>query len=155
MIVPMKKVTLLVMQSERESALTVLRDLGVMQIEFGDHDSVSSTTASAFEQLNRLKHIYGSLEQIAADRQMSENDLPCAAENAADLAKKVVTYQERLAALDAEISDIRRRLEALDVWGEFDRDLFDGILNSGIDIQLCLGSNDDLRMAQSMENIRP
>ena len=142
------------MQSERESALTALRDLGVMQIEFGDHDSVSSTTASAFEQLNRLKHIYGSLEQIAADRQMSGNDLPCAAENAADLAKKVVTYQERLAALDAEISDIRRRLEALDVWGEFDRDLFDGILNSGIDIQLCLGSNDDLRMAQSMENCR-
>ena len=33
MIVPMKKVTLLAMESEKNSSLAALRDLGVMQIE--------------------------------------------------------------------------------------------------------------------------
>ena len=65
MIVPMKKVTLITLQNECESALHALRDLGVMQIESGEHFSDDSVAAA--ERVNGLKRVLSLLEQVAAD----------------------------------------------------------------------------------------
>ena len=52
MIVSMKKVTLITLQHDSENALSVLRDLGVMQVELDNH--VSENSGSAFEKVNYL-----------------------------------------------------------------------------------------------------
>ena len=53
MIVAMKKVTLLILDEDKESVLTVLRDLGVMQIS--QTASASVTSVSARDQYEQAK----------------------------------------------------------------------------------------------------
>ena len=52
MIVPMKKVLLLVLAGEREKALEALRELGVMQVT--PADKLSSLSQNAGEELETL-----------------------------------------------------------------------------------------------------
>ena len=62
MIVPMKKVTLLAMESEKNSSLAALRDLGVMQIE-SKNTAASADTADLKETLLAGKRLLTALEK--------------------------------------------------------------------------------------------
>ena len=150
MIVSMKKVTLITLQHDSENALSVLRDLGVMQVELDNHVSENST--SAFEKVNYLKRVYDFLEQFAADHKLAAAaDL---SGNADDIAAEVISTQERIAALDTALTDARRHLEALSVWGDFDRSLLDKLRAGGVKVLLCTGSNEDFSAALKVENVQ-
>ena len=63
MIVPMKKVTLLALKSEQDSALVALRSLGVMQIEqlrVGASDSAQQLK----EEFDSGSRIVGELDKL-------------------------------------------------------------------------------------------
>lgn len=150
MIVSMKKVTLIALQSDSEDALAVLRDLGVMQIEFNDRFSENST--AALDRINFLKRISGSLEQVAAERKLASGDE--SGGDADEIAAGVVAVQERIAAVEVALIDSRRRLEALAAWGDFDRKLLDELNAKGVRVLLCSGSNDDFSSAQKQDGIQ-
>ena len=110
MIVPMKKVTLLALHSERESALSALRRLGIMQIELNSCFSEKSSSVS--DELNRIGRIYSLLKQIAADNKLPAAENKSSAE-ADDIIARTVEISDRRHHLDSEIIDLRRRLDAL------------------------------------------
>ena len=151
MIVPMKKVTLIALQSERESALDSLRDIGVMQIELDDRFSADSTAAA--DKINYLTRIYNICEQIAADKKLRTSGSAAQAD-AESIAAEVSRIVERRSAVDGEIADLSRRLENLAIWGDFDRSLLDKLNDSGVRVLLCLGMNSDLAAAEKLENIQ-
>lgn len=151
MIVPMKKVTLIALQSERESALDSLRDIGVMQIELDDRFSADSTAAA--DKINYLTRIYNICEQIAADKKLGTSGSASQAD-AESIAAEVSRIVERRSAVDGEIADLSRRLENLAIWGDFDRSLLDKLNDSGVRVLLCLGMNSDLAAAEKLENIQ-
>lgn len=151
MIVPMKKVTLIALQSERESALDSLRDIGVMQIELDDRFSADSTAAA--DKINYLTRIYNICEQIAADKKLGTSGSASQAD-AERIAAEVSRIVERRSAVDGEIADLSRRLENLAIWGDFDRSLLDKLNDSGVRVLLCLGMNSDLAAAEKLENIQ-
>ena len=151
MIVPMKKVTLIALQSERESALDSLRDIGVMQIELDDRFSADSTAAA--DKINYLTRIYNICEQIAADKKLGTSGSASQAD-AESIAAEVSHIVERRSAVDGEIADLSRRLENLAIWGDFDRSLLDKLNDSGVRVLLCLGMNSDLAAAEKLENIQ-
>ena len=150
MIVPMKKVSLLALKSERESALSALRDLGVMQIELNSRISEKSSVAT--DELNRIRQIYSCLEQLAAEKKISLSSKVDAA-SANKIAERVSEINERCRSLENEIFDIRRRLDALMIWGDFDRELLDKINNSGVKVILCIGSAKDFQRASEEKDV--
>ena len=151
MIVPMKKVTLLALQSDRESALSALRELGVMQIELSSQ--ISECSAGAGDELNRMKRISSLLEQLALEKKLPAADSSDASA-APTVADRVSAITERRHTLDNELLDVRRRLDTLAVWGDFDRSLLDKLNGSGIRVLLCLGSARDFQDALELDNVQ-
>ena len=151
MIVPMKKVTLIALQNDRESALTVLRDLGVMQIELDDKNSADSMTASG--KWHRMQQVAATLEQLAAENELPEAEKMSSA-GADALADEVEFIQERRNTLSSLIIDLRRRSEALAVWGDFDRSLLDKLNADGVCVRLCAGSSEEFRQASALEGVQ-
>lgn len=150
MIVPMKKVTLITLQSECENALVSLRDLGVMQVELDGR--FSSDSAAAAEKMNTYKRILSVLEQIAVENKIS-TDFSAKAESAEKIADLVAAIIEQRTSIAGEITDLRRRQEMLAVWGDFDRKLLDELNASGVHFLLCSGTSEDFAKAQAMENV--
>ncbi|MBE6356461.1 MAG: hypothetical protein E7058_05030 [Lentisphaerae bacterium] len=147
----MKKVTLFVLHSEQESALSALRDLGVMQITLDSRFSASSVSAG--ENLQNCRRVLQIMEQTAADHKLPPPEKLLSG-NSGELIAEVDRIYERLNQINTSLNDIRRRLEMLSVWGDFDRSLLDKLQADGVNIVLCLGGNEDLRLAQTKENIQ-
>ncbi len=146
----MKKITLLALRIDRESALSALRDLGVMQIEL--KKQISEKSSVAVDDLNRMKRIYSMLDQLAAEKKLPV--LPVEnISSAKEIANRVSEINDRRHLLENEILDIRRRLDALAIWGDFDRELLDKINGSGVKVVLCIGSAKDFRNASQCGNV--
>ena len=151
MIVPMKKVTLITLKSEQENALDSLRKLGVMQIDLDDHFSADSTAAA--DKLNYFNRIYNVCDQLAQEKKLEmTEDVPVS--EAESVAAGVSCIIERQAALDSDLNDLIRRLDALAIWGDFDRALLDKLNDSGVKVLLCLGGSSELTAAEKMEGVR-
>ena len=151
MIVPMKKVTLIALQSEREEALSALRDLGVMQIVFDNRFSDDSTSAA--DKLHTCRRVLQFLEQIAADNKLPEVEKNHSG-NAEELIAEVDRVSELLNQSGSKKVDILRRLELLAVWGDFDRSLLDKLNENGVRVTLCIGGSDDFHRAQELEGVQ-
>jgi len=151
MIVPMKKVTLIALHSDLEKTLDSLRKLGVMQVELAD--SFSADSAQTGEKLQQLNRILFSLEQLAADNGLPEaRKLPAA--EAPDVVEKFTGLQEKENALVSYMIELRRKIETLAVWGDFDRELLDDLRDKGVDIRLCIGSSQEYAKAVQSSSIR-
>ena len=136
MIVPMKKVTLIALQNERESALASLRDLGVMQIEL--EERFSSESSAVADRVSFLKRMYDLLEQYAVENKM----LPAkkSAVPAMDAANETYANAEKRAAVESKLVELSRRLENLAVWGDFDRSLLEKLKNTGDMVKVDIAS---------------
>ena len=148
MIVPMKKVTLLALKSDKENALDALRDLGVMQITLST--TVSDETHARREYLLRAERVLSALRQIAEDEKIkvpAQSDAD--GKKVLDAAEKALVQRDTLNSRDVEL---RRRRDELALWGDFDSDLLTKLQQEGVNILLCQGSADDFAKAQSGEN---
>ena len=150
MIVAMKKVTLLVLDEDKESVLTVLRDLGVMQIN--QTTSASVTSVSAKDQYEQAKKTVSALQNFAVSvgAEIPERD------SKRDGSAVIAEAQQRLddaAKIKTAIDEVSRKLENLSVWGDFDRRQFDELRERGVNILLCRGSAADFKAAQAAENV--
>ena len=146
----MKKVTLLVLDEDKESVLDVLRDLGVMQIS--QNTSASVTSISAREQYEQAKKTVSALQNFAAAAGV---EIP-AKDSKRDGTAVLQEAQFRLdeaAKIKTAIDEVSRKLENLSVWGDFDRSQFDALRGRGVNILLCRGSVADFKAAQNAENV--
>ena len=150
MIVPMKKVTLFALHAEQENALNALRDLGVMQIVLDSR--LSEDSVSAGDRLHNCQRVLQMLEQTAAEKKISAaSDVSGSAD---ELISEVDSVTERSNQLASAAVELRRRLEFLAVWGDFDRAMLDKLEENGIRVVLCSGGNDDFRRAQELEAVQ-
>ena len=146
----MKKVTLLILDEDKDSVLTLLRDLGVMQIS--QTSSASVTSISAREQYEQAKKTLSALYNFAK----SENlEIPAKTSNrdgsaVLDEAQKRLDEAEKISA---QIAGVSKKIENLAVWGNFDRKQFDDLRAKGVNILLCRGSVADFKAAQEKEGV--
>ena len=152
MIVPMKKVTLIALAEQQNETLTELRELGVMQIEEirkgGSDDAV------------RLADEYAAGEKIAAEIEKfarKHNIVPSAgtgsAEEGLNAIDEAAALFDESNRLNGELEQIRQRLRALAVWGNFDRAILDDLNSRGIRVRLCVGKEEEFEAAAAMENV--
>jgi V/A-type H+-transporting ATPase subunit I len=129
----MKKVSIVVLDRERNAALECIRDLGVLHVE---QTAVSSAPlAEAFERKARIDSALGSLENFAPAKKQKKKDF--VAENTVkddsdDFVERVEVLVERYNTLQDWIYTNNRELRLYDDWGDFEPSGFKDLSDAGI-----------------------
>lgn len=114
MIVPMKKVSLVILSKEKESALKTLRASGLVHLQ---------NVEGKGERLSELKNVSAKLraaQAILAELKVPPKNLKAVSasnEEAAQCAEKIVALAERKKALLDKIAQSAAELERLSPWG--------------------------------------
>ena len=151
MIVPMKKVMLLALLENKEEALHTLRDLGVMQIQL--NDQFSERTNADTDKLRRVRQQLVALNQVIQDEKL---DISRTVGSVAEGEKVLQLSEEifsQISNLKSEAVELQHRIEAISMWGDFDRQLLDELSQKGVQILLCCGSSDEFAKISAQSDV--
>ena len=135
MIVPMKKVTLLVMKKYEVEAVGKLRKLGVMHIEHGtlkeskDRTATSADFSSMEKIANALALYKGTYNEEKAIAEFGSG------EGVFEKAKNVLEENDKL---NLRSEELQRDIQSLGMWGNFRREDLDDFRAKGLFVYLCL-----------------
>ncbi len=150
MIVPMKKVTLLALEAEQTSALTALRNLGVMQVEIVK-GTPSDLCTERIDEAAAAAKVYNTLKKL------KDECKGCSMAPAVSGAEAIERGASLLASKEqtmSELESVRQRLNHLLPWGEFNRNTIVDLEKQGVFVKLCSGSPEDLKKAQAMPGVK-
>ncbi len=126
MIVPMKKIRMVVLESERVPALTALRKLGVVHVE--KVPAASQDLSALQDTLNRVRQAMSVLGEVKG----SGKPGGAAASGAPEQAEEILALRDRKASAAERISRITAELERLAPWGDVDPGSFRFLADAGI-----------------------
>jgi len=136
MIVPMKKVTLLCLATEREATLREIRYLGALHIVVGklnetdDRSATQSLLANVEKSVRCLEARIGNSEETP-DHQFEPRQLY----------DKVSHEMTKHAAIEQEIDSLYRIKESLAPWGDFSPETIKELVTGGIFVYCCEASH--------------
>ena len=129
MIVPMKKVSLIIMGDKKTETLKKLRSLGMIHIEI---------TEGSGDRLTELKEQISLLENavyiVGNKKTKDEKELPSA--DALNMAREIASLTDRKKDYQAEQITIQAELERLKSWGNVDPDSIMELLAKGVEISV-------------------
>lgn len=132
MIVPMKKIFLLILESEKTKALETLRNLGVLHLE-----SISGNSELLDDLRQTREIIFKSLSILPESRQPGNTGSVSPDRNTVvEVAKRIINLQEKGKTAEEEINHIKKELERLDVWGDFNPKDLEYLKDRGVDLRL-------------------
>ncbi len=129
MIVPMKKVWLVLLEREKAGALRALRDLGLVHIE------CARPLGFAYKRLTRTREeISAALNIIPAVKNPPPGRL--GEEEAVALARRILADEDRLKELQDENAALQREIDRASAWGEFDPAAIAALRVGGVNVRL-------------------
>ncbi len=131
MIVPMKKIFLLLLESERTEALDALRDSGVVHLE-----DISGSSTLLEELAVKRDTVYRSISLLGGF-QVKNSSVKDSSETALEIAKRVVMQHEKSKTLEEEMRQLEKEREQFAVWGDFEPGDIHELDGKGIHIKLC------------------
>ena len=135
MIVPMKKVTLLVLKKYELEAVGKLKKLGVVHIEHGtlkeskDRNAFAADFNAMEKVVNALSLYKGVYNEEKAVAEFGSG------EGVFARAKAVLEENEKL---NLHSEELQRDIQSLNMWGSFRRDELDELKSKGLFVYLCL-----------------
>lgn len=134
MIEPMKKVSVVLLNKEKEDALKALRKIGLVHLEKLEG---SSEKLSAFKEQSGNAIITESiLGEVKLPKQKKNSEPSLSDEEVASLCAEVVSKSERKKQLMEEISADTTELERFSAWGSVNLDDFDYLSGKGIQLKM-------------------
>ena len=133
MIVPMKKVSLVVLEKERRQALKVLRKLGVLHIE--EVQGSGDKLADLKEQTSVIENAISVLSEIKVNKK-TLTEKKCTKEEALDIAEKIIAFVAEKKSCVEQIASDTKEIDRLAKWGDFDPDDFKFLSEKGVHLYL-------------------
>ncbi|MDR2111454.1 MAG: V-type ATP synthase subunit I [Spirochaetaceae bacterium] len=132
MIVPMKKVSLVVMDKAREVSLERLRDLGVMHLEKKNVQSEALT--KVLERRNRIEAALGTLRPYRAPKGKSPGAAlpPGGGDTPEDLAARVLALADEKKSLQEQLAFQAKERSRVEKWGDFDPKALGELAEKGV-----------------------
>lgn len=129
MIVPMKKVSLIVLGDKKTAALKKLRKLGILHIEISEGSG---------ERLEQLASDIALLENavFTVGKSKGESMEPLSVDEALEIARQVQELSEEQKACVARKVTLIAELERLKEWGDVDPVHLETLKHSGVDVTL-------------------
>ncbi len=131
MIVPMKKVSLIIMGDKKPETLKKLRKLGILHIE-----SVEGSGKKLEELKERLSLLERALFSISEKKNKKIKQENIDVENAFSVAREIVSLEDEKKLCSAEKIALAAELDRLSGWGEIDPEKLDALAEKGVDISL-------------------
>ncbi len=141
MIEKMKKITLVCLASDKETALEELRDLGVMHVVQAKQ-AQSEDLADVRQKKDKLQEIINILKphRDSEERSFPEFD----DKTTIELLKEAWQAVHDIQWYEENISNHDRMTEALKPWGEFDGKLVEQLRDKGLDVRFCCCRESDM-----------
>ena len=146
MIVKMKKITLLCLENERAAALGKLRDLGIVHVD--REKRVESESVSVLEQsLTELTKVYNALSGC---RNVPQKSTPLSGRSVLKQASELLALQ---ASLEKERENLKREIDVLLPWGDFQPGLVSLLAENGVSVLFCMTYKDEYDQLEIPENM--
>lgn len=136
MIVPMLKVSLIVLDAERRRSLEDLKNLGVVHIEQGE------AAGGDIPHLEEKKVLYEKALQALPPPQKTEAASQVVAENTDKVAEEIVGLIDGKRKANEDLERLIREEERLRPWGDYDPSLLDELADKSVHVSLCEASPD-------------
>ena len=129
MIVPMKKVSLIILGSKKKEALKTLRKLGLLQIEI---------TEGSGQRLIALKEQIALLENavFTVGKAKVTTAQTATTDEALAIAREIAQLAETQKNYQAQKLNFQAELERLKKWGELDPHEFSDLAGNGVEVSL-------------------
>ncbi len=135
MIVPMKKVSLVVLKDERKSALKELRKLGVLHVEEVTGGSEELTLYK--DQTSKVQNALAVLNEIKTGKKDTPVQVSLSRDKVYETAKNVLTLCEEKKSCFERITNNTAEISRFDKWGtDIDPQDFDYLKSKNINISL-------------------
>lgn len=131
MIVPMKKVSLIIMGDKKSETLKKLRKLGILHIE-----SVEGSGKKLEELKERVSLLESALFSISEKKNKKIKQENTDAAKAVSVSEEIVSLEEEKKQCSAEKIALNAELDRLSGWGELDPEKLDALAEKGVDILL-------------------
>lgn len=132
MIVPMKKVFLIVLESERKEALKKLRAAGLVHLEA--LQGSGAELVSLKSKLSQMESAYQILSDIKLPKDKTKTEATVKSEDMLDLSGKIINLTEQKKALENKIIQNTVEIERLAKWGDVNPGDFDYLADKNIHI---------------------
>lgn len=135
MIVPMKKVFMVVQTKDKEPALDALREIGVVHLENFNYSSPEMEETAAV--LNRLTEAHMFLSGFKPKKETAG---PPLAEEGEEALQKVLQVKDSIQELNDRISALDKEIIRLQEWGDFDPADFEFLASKGYFVKIYLAT---------------
>ena len=138
MIVKMKKIHLVILDSLRNEVLDELRNLGVMHLDIS-----CDPCERIVELLEDISFLHRAFEVVSTGEETvngGDNTL----EEAFEIGRQVDVLKSREQDCIEKINQLKIDIDKQSAWGDFNRDNLDYIKNKGVDIRLYEVKNEDV-----------
>ena len=142
MIVPMKKVSVVVLDTLRGQSLEKLREVGALHLESAD--ATSEALADLREKRSRLEQAIRLLPE--------GNEENVSVPDPHDTATKIIELSEKRQIVIEETSRLEREADRLSQWGDFDPADVTALRDKGIDIRLFRLTKQQMEDQQAARN---
>jgi V/A-type H+/Na+-transporting ATPase subunit I len=133
MIVKMNKVSLLLLNSEKTEALEKLKDIGVVHLE----DIKGSS-----EKLSRLqseKEMLSKSLSILIERKIKKvknKKIIYSRTESLEISKRLISLNDEIKRLNDIMSNTMKEIDRIKIWGDYNPDDIELLINAGVDIKL-------------------
>ena len=134
MIEPMKKVSVVLLNKEKEEALKALRKIGLVHLE--KIDGASEKLTAFKEYSNNAMLTESILGEIKLPKQKKGSEAKLSDEKVIELCKEVVAKSERKKQLMEEISADTTELDRFALWGDVSNEDIDYLKEKGIALKM-------------------
>ncbi len=148
MIVPMKKVSLIIMGDKKTETLKKLRKLGMVHIEI---------TEGSGEHLSELKEQISLIESAIftlGNKKVTEGET-LSLTDALDIAKEISSLTDEKKNCQAEVITLNSELERLKGWGELEPASIKDLVGKGVDVSLYeMPKNEYESLGESVKTVK-
>ncbi|MBQ6929803.1 MAG: hypothetical protein IJN27_05845 [Oscillospiraceae bacterium] len=131
MIVPMKKVSLIIMGDKKSETLTKLRKMGLMHIEIAEGNG--GRIAELKEKISMLENsIFSIEEKVKKNKEVKETTV----DEAIAAAREVTALVEEKKAYQSEQISLKTEIDRIKNWGDFEPEMLKYLASEGVDIAL-------------------
>ena len=127
MIVPMSKVSLIILGDKKRETLKVLQKLGLLHVEI--FEGCGENLVKLQEQVALLE---GAIFSIGKSKKVEQVNI--SAEEALSIAKNIKSFEEEKARCQAEKVVLVSELERLSQWGEIDTNSINELSAKGVEV---------------------
>ncbi|MDA3939401.1 MAG: V-type ATP synthase subunit I [Spirochaetia bacterium] len=147
MIVPMKKIFLLLLNSDKNDSLKKLKDLGVVHLEDikGSGEKLSSLQ-------NKRDLVSKSLSGLPNIKKKGSKKVSYGKEETLEITKRIIRLNEELKTINEDILNTNKEIDRIKVWGDFNPEDFSLLKSNGVSIKLYKLKKSDIK--ELPENIK-